>query len=171
MILEGELVRLRPATSEDLPAYVRWYTDPEFRHYVGAGVNVPAALESPPPGQINFSAETKAGRLIGLLFVTGIRTVNRNCELGEVAIGEKDCWGKGYGTEMVKLALRFCFRELGMHQAHIRTAEFNERARRCYAKIFPHQQMHRQWVWEGDRFWDEIYFDITEEEVRADEQA
>lgn len=31
MILEGERVRLRPASLDDKPAYVRWYTDPEFR--------------------------------------------------------------------------------------------------------------------------------------------
>lgn len=171
MILEGELVRLRPATAEDLPAYVRWYTDPEFRHYMGWGDDVITALSSPPPDQVNFSLETRDGRLVGFLYVTRVRTVNRNCELGYVAIGERDCWDKGYGTEMVKLALRFCFRELGMHQVHILTAEFNERARRCYEAIFPHQQRHRQWVWEEGRFWDEIYFDITEEEFDALDRA
>ncbi len=171
MILEGELVRLRPATVDDLPAYTRWFTNPEFRRYMGPSGGTLAALGSPPPDQVNFSAETKAGRLFGYLFVTRIRTVNRHCELGEVAIGEHDWWGKGYVTEMVKLALQFCFRELGMHQAHVRTAEFNERARRCYEKIFPHQQRHRQWVWEEGRFWDEIYFDITEEEFDAIDRA
>jgi len=93
--------------------------------------------------------------------------VHRQCELGLVAIGKRDCWDKGYGSEMVRLALGFCFRELNMHQVHVETAEFNERARRCYRAIFPHEQRHRQWVWEGGRFWDEIYFDITEEEFDA----
>ncbi len=171
MLLEGERLRLRPATAEDLPTYTRWYTDPEFRHYMGPPGETFAALKSPPPDQVNFSAETKDGRLIGMLFVTRIRTVSRHSELGVVAIGEHDCWDQGYGTEMVKLALRFCFRELGMHQVHIVTAEFNERARRCYEKIFPHEQRHRQWVWEEGRFWDEVYFDITEEEFDALERA
>ena len=164
MILEGELVRLRPATIDDLTAYTRWYTDPEFRRYMSQGDDVIAALTSPTAGEVYFSVETGDGRLIGLVYVTHVRTSNRNCDLGYVGIGERDCWGQGFGTEMVKLTLRFCFQELGMHLVHIRTVEFNERARRCYAAIFPHQQRHRQWVWEESRFWDEIYFDITEEE-------
>ncbi len=167
MILEGERVRLRPPTVEDLPAYVRWYTDPEFRSYMGRGYDVLEHLKSSPADQVNFSVETKEGRLIGFLFVTQIRPVQRNCDLGYVAIGERDCWDQGYGREMVRLALRFCFRELAMHQVHIRTVEYNERARRCYGALFPHQQRHRHRTWETGRFWDEIYFDITEEEFNA----
>ena len=47
---------------------------------------------------------------------------------------------------------------------HIVTQEFNERARRCYGRIFPHQQRHRRVGWQDGRLWDEMYFDITEEE-------
>ena len=164
MIIEGENVRLRLATIEDLSAYTRWYTDPEFRHYMGNGSDTLSWLQSPQSDQVNFSVEENSGRLIGFVFVTDIRTVNRHCELGQVAIGEPDARDKGYGTEIVKLALGFCFGELGMHQVHIRTAEFNERARACYAKLFPGQQVHREWVWEDGRSWDEIYFDVTEKE-------
>ena len=167
MILEGENVRLRPATIDDLPAYTRWYTDPEFRHYMGAEGELFDMLLSPRPSGANFSVEENGGRLIGLVFVTGIRTINRHCELGLVAIGEPDARDKGYGTEMLKLVLAYCFDELGMHQVQIRTAEFNERARHTYAKLFPNEQRHRECVWEDGRFWDEIYFDVTEEEWAA----
>ncbi len=165
MILEGEHVRLRPATDDDLATYTRWFTDPEFRHLMGPSGGTLEALRSTPSDQVNLSAETTDDeRLVGYVFITNIRTVNRHCELGEVAIGEPDARDKGYGTEMLKLVLAYCFDELGMHQVHVRTAEFNERARHTYAKIFPNEQRHREWVWSDDRFWDEIYFDITEQE-------
>lgn len=169
MILEGERIRLRPATRDDQSAYVRWFTDPEFRRYMGAGDDALQALASRPADQVNFSVELLDGRLIGLVMVTRVRTVNRNCELGVVAIGERDCWDKGYGTEMVKLALGYCFDELNMHQVYIRSIEYNERARRCYGRILPHEARHRegQWSWEDGRFWDQLYWDITEEEWRA----
>ncbi len=167
MILEGEHVRLRPATADDLPAYTRWFTDPEFRYYMGAEGETFDTLLSPRSNGVNFSVEEKGGRLIGFVFVTGIRTINRHCELGLVAIGEPDARDRGYGTEMLELALGYCFDGLGMHQASIRTAEFNERARHTYAKIFPHEMRHRECVWMNDRFWDEVYFDITEEEWSA----
>jgi len=167
MLLEGERVRLRPATADDLPAYTRWWTDPEFRHYMGRGDWVLAALMSSRPDQVPLSAETKEGRLIGLVVIGHVRTINRRCELTDFGIGERDCWDQGYGTEMAKLALRYCFREMGMHQVYIVTAAYNERARRCYGRIFPHGQVHRDGVWDDGRFWDEIYFDITEEEFAA----
>ncbi|MCH7699203.1 MAG: GNAT family N-acetyltransferase [Chloroflexi bacterium] len=167
MILEGEHVRLRPATAEDLPAYTRWYTDPDFRYYMGAEGETFDTLLSPRPNGANFSVEENGGRLIGFVFVTGIRTINRHCELGLVAIGEPDARDKGYGTEMLELVLGHCFDGLGMHQVSIRTAEFNERACHTYAKIFPHEMRHRECVWSDDRFWDEVYFDITEEEWAA----
>ena len=167
MILEGEHIRLRPAAKDDLAAHTRWYTDPEFRHYMGPPGKTFAALLSPPSNQVNFSVDLKDGRLIGFLCITDISTVHRQCDLGPLAIGEASQRGEGFGSEMIRLALGYCFRELGMHQVHIFTSEFNERARRCYAAIFPHEQRHRECVWEDGRFWDEIYFDITEEEFHG----
>jgi RimJ/RimL family protein N-acetyltransferase len=169
LILEGQRVRLRPATSDDLAAYTRWFTDAEFRRYMGTGVDVLRSLVSPPADQANFSVETADGRLIGLVMITNVRTVNRSCALGYVGLGEKDCWDQGLGTEIVKLALRYCFRELNMHQVFIHTAEFNERARRCYGKIFPHAARHRECEWQpaDERFYDQIFFDILEDEFGA----
>lgn len=167
MIIEGERIRLRTATADDLPAFTHWFTDTEFRRLMGLGTGTLEALVLTQANQVNFAVETKDGQLIGYVFITQIRTINRHCELGEVAIGEPDARDKGYGTEMVQLALGFCFRELGMHQVHVRTAEFNERARHVYGKLFPNETRHREWVWADDRFWDEVYFDITEEEWAA----
>lgn len=169
MILEGERIRLRTATRDDLPAYIRWHGDTEFRRYMGTGVDVFQAVVSPPWNEVVLSAETKEGRLIGLVMIGKIRNVNRNCELTDVGIGEKDCWDRGYGTEMVKLALGHCFRELGMHQVRISTAAYNERAERCYGRIFPHRAIHRDraWLWEDGRFYDQVYFDILEDEFAA----
>ena len=54
-----------------------------------------------------------------------------------------------------------------MHQVHVRMGGFNERARHTYAKTLPNEQLHREWVWSDDRFWDEVYSDITDEEWAA----
>ena len=98
MILESDRIRLRPATREDLPAYTRWHTDPEFRRSMGTGVELFQAIVSPPWDQTVFSTETKEERLIGFVMIAGVRNVTRNCELVDVGIGEKDCWDQGYGT-------------------------------------------------------------------------
>ena len=171
MLLESERVRLRPATRDDLSTYTRWYAEPEFRYYMGRGDTVRQAVVAPAANEVNFSAELKDGRLIGLVMIAQVRTVSRTCGLSDVGIGERDWWDKGYGTEIVKLALRYCFRELGMHQVHIVTADFNERARRCYGRIFPHEQRHRDGGWQDGRFWDEIYYDILAEEFDGLEGA
>lgn len=166
VILEGERVRLRPAGRDDLAAYIRWFTDADFRRYMGTGVDVFEGIVSPRWDQAVLSAETTEGRLIGFVMIGRIRNIIRNCELTDVGIGEKDSWDQGYGTEMVKLALGYCFRELGMHQVRIVTDVYNERAQRCYGRIFPHRAVHRDrvWEWQEGRFWDQIYFDILEDE-------
>ncbi len=51
-----------------------------------------------------------------------------------IAIGERDCWGKGYGTEATRLVLDYGFVALGLHNVWLWTVGPNERAIRAYAR-------------------------------------
>ncbi len=57
----------------------------------------------------------------------------RTAEFG-ILIGERDCWGKGYGTEVTRLVLDYGFAALGLHNVWLWTASPNERAIRAYAR-------------------------------------
>ena len=51
-----------------------------------------------------------------------------------ILIGEKDCWGKGYGTETALLMLDYGFTGLGLHNIMLRTDSFNERGVGAYLR-------------------------------------
>ncbi len=42
-----------------------------------------------------------------------------------------------------------------------------EFTKQMWAEEHANEQRHREWVWSDVRFWDEVYFDITEEEWAA----
>ncbi|RMG14657.1 MAG: N-acetyltransferase, partial [Planctomycetota bacterium] len=55
-------------------------------------------------------------------------------ELG-IAIGEPACWGRGYGSEALRLVLDYAFRELEVHRVQLSVFETNTRARAAYLKV------------------------------------
>ena len=49
-------------------------------------------------------------------------------------IGEKDCWGKGYGTEAKMLLLHWAFTELNLRKITSSVIAFNKRSQRYLKK-------------------------------------
>lgn len=106
IFLEGKKVILRPLNKDtDLPKAVLWMNDPEVRQFI-ARVNPLTLAEEEKwfdnlanrDSDILLAIETKKGRHIGILGLHHIDRVNRVAGHG-ISIGEKDCWGKGYGTD------------------------------------------------------------------------
>lgn len=51
-----------------------------------------------------------------------------------ILIGEKDLWGKGFGTDAVQTFVRGVFESTTLEEIFLRVDKENERARRCYVK-------------------------------------
>jgi RimJ/RimL family protein N-acetyltransferase len=77
--------------------------------------------------------ETHDGLPIGNVSFVAIEEIHRRAELG-ISIGEKDYWGRGYGTDAVRVALRFAFQVLDLRRVELITDADNERGIRCYEK-------------------------------------
>jgi RimJ/RimL family protein N-acetyltransferase len=101
---------------------------------------------------------------------TGLHQVdhtNRTAEFG-IMIGEKDCWGQGYGTETTHLMLDYGFNYLGLHNIMLRVYSFNQRGIRAYQRagfqIIGHRrEAHRL----GSQPHDVIYMDCLATEFRS----
>lgn len=52
---------------------------------------------------------------IGNIKIGGIDQIHRFGNIG-ILIGNKQMWGKGYGTEAIKLATQYAFNELDLHK-------------------------------------------------------
>jgi RimJ/RimL family protein N-acetyltransferase len=68
----------------------------------------------------------------------------RSAELG-IFIGDKAYWGKGYGSEVMRLLLAHGFGILNLNRIYLRVYENNQRAIRAYEKAgFVHEGRMRQ---------------------------
>lgn len=145
-LFRGKLVRFTLEEPETRARWeVRWQRDTEF---VRLADSDPVTLTSEKkikewsekqaeegfkPERYSFSVHTLAeDTFIGFLGVWA-NLIHREAWVG-LGIGERDFWGKGYGTDMMKLCQQYVFMELGMERLSLGLHEYNPRALRSYEK-------------------------------------
>lgn len=140
MVFSGEEVNLRPVKKSDLERLVIWSNDSEVDCFMDGAV--PRSLDESHIWleQIKkdrhvrrYAIETRNGVLIGEIALDQIAWRSGDAEL-TVRIGEKDYWGKGYGSDAVLTVLDIAFNKLGLNRIYLRVYSFNKRAIRCYEK-------------------------------------
>jgi len=140
----GELVTLGSIQRDYLPRYVEWLNDWEVRRFLAPNLPHPYTMEDE-EGWFNrqrqeqdtrlFAILTRGeGRLIGNCGLHGIDWTNRHAILG-IFIGDKNYWGKGYGTDATRALLRYAFEEANLHRLELQVFAFNTRAIRMYEKV------------------------------------
>lgn len=123
--LKSENIFLRPlSVSDDLGEYESWLNDQETTRFMGNG-KFPMSSDSLKEYILKMNASKNDFLLgiflcenekhIGNLTLEHIDWIHRKAELGLV-IGEKDCLGKGYATEVVILMLKHCFERLNLNK-------------------------------------------------------
>lgn len=119
--LRGKKISLEPARSEDAHLRQRWFSDLEVtRLYTGPGVPSVAQEEesferAARDGSVVVWRIALDGESIGQSFLYEIDWLHRRA-LSGMWIGERSHWGKGYGSEAVRLRTRFGFEELGLER-------------------------------------------------------
>ncbi len=92
---------------------------------------------------------------------------DRRAELG-IAIGDKAYWSKGYGTDAMRVLLRFGFDEMNLHRIELTVDARNERARACYRKCgFVDEARLRQHRYAGGAYHDVLWMGILRDEWEA----
>jgi len=179
-IFKGEMIRLTAEEPETIAdAEFSWQGDSEY-HRLGSDYPqvlfsakklkdeyIQKAEASDKQDRYFFSARTiENDRLIGFIgFIVDV--VHSEAMMG-LAIGERDHWGKGYGTDMMRVTLRYMFLELNLARVTLSVYEYNPRALRSYEKAgFRIEGKTRsERVFEGRRF-DAISMGILREEWEA----
>lgn len=123
--LEGEHIYLREVHPSDVNEnYYRWMNDPEVTRYLESRFypNSVEGLREYVNGKLSdhdnvfLAIVLKDGdRHIGNIKLGPINWVHRFGDIG-ILIGEKDCWGKGYATEAIRLVVDYAFRSLDLHK-------------------------------------------------------
>jgi RimJ/RimL family protein N-acetyltransferase len=148
-IIRGERVYLRPSERADVPTFVRWFTDADVVRNLATRAPMSQAaeeqwfdrmLEAQGRTAYHFVICLLADdRPIGTIGFHEIDLRNGTADFG-IAIGEKDEWGKGYGTDATRAICDFGFAELRLERIGLYVYADNDRGRRAYAKAgFVHE--------------------------------
>lgn len=173
-MLTGKNVSLRAVRRSDLPFFLKWYNDTEVLQYLIFYLPVTEMareqwLEGLPDmrDRVDFIIEVtedNSAKPIGHCTLHDISAKDQNADLG-IAIGEKDYWGKGYGTEAIQLLVNYGFKELNLHRISSRILEHNERSLRMHKKLgFREEGCRRKARFKNGQFRHEIILGILREE-------
>jgi RimJ/RimL family protein N-acetyltransferase len=82
-----------------------------------------------------------------------------------MAIGEKDYWSKGIGTEAARLIIGYGFEQLNLHRVNSTVLAFNERSIRLHRKLgFREEGRQREALFKNGTFHDLVGYGILRAE-------
>jgi len=172
--LTGERLYLRPIEAEDLPFIRQWANDPDVRRLTGEALPMSKAGADEFLERVRQDKERvwfvvvlkENDRVIGEAGLLRMFHPWRNTDLS-IIIGDKEAWGKGYGTQAILLLLDYAFGYLGFHRVSVGVVGFNERALRFYEKVgFKREGIQRDGYYYDHAFHDFVMMSILEDEFR-----
>jgi RimJ/RimL family protein N-acetyltransferase len=174
--IEGSKVVLRRHAPGNLAAFQRWYSDPQVarltRYQDGPmrrdEIERFFAARALGADSLALAVHVReSDRLIGTCALSQLDSDNGSA-LYHITIGERDAWGRGYGTEATRLMLGHAFGRLGLHRVALSVFSFNERAIRSYRSCgFVVEGRAREAIWRDGRWWDEVSMSILESDWKA----
>jgi RimJ/RimL family protein N-acetyltransferase len=176
-IFTGKFVRLSAFDPEEMSkAFARWNLNSEYFRLLNSSARpmqsaksnakwMEKEIEEMSPASYYFSIRTLAeDKLIGELGLDVVNWAGRDAFVG-LGIGEAEYWGKGYGTDVMNVLLRFAFTELNLRRVSLSVFEYNPRAIRSYEKAgFRHEGHVRNALNREGRRWDAVYMGILRAE-------
>jgi RimJ/RimL family protein N-acetyltransferase len=177
--MEGKLVRLRAYEKSDLDAVMKWVNDEEVTDLLGgemlvypvssiAEAKFIEAAAAPSDKQKTFVIETLTEpRYIGSISFNTIDWQSRHASIG-IVIGDKSLWGKGHGTDAMRVLMRLAFDKMNLHRLYLDVHDYNARAIASYEKCgFKREAVLREHHFARGKFHDTIMMGILESEYRA----
>ncbi len=174
-LFTGQLVRLAPMDAETgAEWFARWDRDTEHMrlldtdpHRLMTAKQIKAAIEKEETEsqEIQFAIRTLVeDRLIGFVALGGIIWPHGDSFVG-IGIGDRTYWGKGYGTDAMRVLLRYAFTELNLHRLSLNVFSYNRRAIRSYEKVgFVVEGRQRQPLRRDGQYHDLIFMGVLRDE-------
>jgi RimJ/RimL family protein N-acetyltransferase len=176
-IFNGKLVRL---SSEDpkvmAEAFARWNQNTEYFRMLDSDPArlwsakkmqewVEKELDSELPSHLDFAIRTLAeDDLIGFIGFELLNSTHRDAFIA-IGIGEPDHWSKGYGSDAMRVMLRYGFNELNLHRVSLTVFEQNLRGIRSYEKCgFKHEGRIRDFLLRDGQRSDMLHMGILRSE-------
>ncbi len=172
--LIGKLCYLSPRDPDDFKKLAEWLNDVETSMNMSIRI-APNEIEQKgvvegwlKAGDHGFAiVDLATDKHIGDCGLHQIDWVNRTAAFG-IIIGEKEYWGKGYGTEATRLIMDYGFNILNLESVRLQVKEFNKRGVRAYEKAgFKTIGIQRKETFFGRKALDVVNMDILAEEFES----
>lgn len=178
-LLTGQLVRLTALDAEkDVEIIARWDADAEYMRQVDSGPQRLSRAQKIREGiekqqaedsrTVEFAVRALADEnLIGFVAFDGIDWRNGDT-FAAIGIGDPAYRGQGYGTDAMRILLRYGFQELNLGRIQLNVFSYNERAIKSYLKIgFSVEGRQRGMLLRDGQRWDFIYMGVLRDEWKA----
>ena len=169
----GQKLYLRALEKSDInETYLGWINDSEVTRYMVTGI-FPSNMErleeyyqhmTTSPNHVILAIIDKASeKHIGNITLNDINWIDRRANLG-IMVGDKDLWGKGYGTEATKLMIQYAFDKLNLHKLWLGVYAFHKAAIRLYEKAgFEVEGCFKNELYRDGKYHDRIVMGMTRE--------
>ena len=142
-MINGSKVRLCDKSLANAPNDYAWKTDPELTRLDAAPLlnigfteyqlSYANELHHLPLAKYQFAILTLDGEHIGNCAYYDISKNKGEAELG-LMIGNRNYWGKGYGTDVVTTLVSYIFDKTNLKRIYLKTLKSNQRAQKCFNK-------------------------------------
>ncbi|PLS18011.1 GNAT family N-acetyltransferase [Bacillus sp. M6-12] len=167
----GDRIKLSASREEDAAIMVKWGEDTEYLRNVDTEIAFPKNKEEfeaegkAAPNVAYFRLRTiKDDQLIGFAAIHSIEWNNR-AGLLAMGIGDSSNRNKGYGSEALRLILRYAFNELNLDRVGLEVIEYNKGGIRAYEKAgFQQEGRKRSVVYRDGKRYDIIVMGVLRPE-------
>ena len=174
VFLKGKRLVLRPLLEADLPKMLKWINDPEVNQYLSVYAPkmekdeedwIERVRKSQNQGSdFVFSIQLIEGECIGNMGIHSISWKDRTATTGAL-IGEKEYWGKGYGSEAKMLLLDYAFNTLNLRKISSTVIAFNKRSEAYSLKCgYKREGVRVKQHYRNGEYWDEILLALFKED-------
>lgn len=163
----GEKVLLRAYKEEDSKLAAAYVNDAELKKLLVTNIPFPTTAWEEEEwvksqkyhdnGQYNFAIEDiETHTYIGGCGIQEVNWISRVATVG-IMIGNKEFWGKGYGTDAMKVLVKFLFEEMNVNKVKLETFSFNERAIKSYEKSgFKTEGILKEEIFKAGKYYDVV---------------
>lgn len=170
----GKKTKLREYRIDDVETVLKYINDPEIKHLMHNDVPYLLTLQdemkwfegrSAKKDTYSFAIETlEDGKYIGGCGINTLDWKNSVACVG-IFIGDKDYWGKGYGSDAMTTLIKFIFNQMNINKINLYVYDFNKRAIKSYEKCgFQIEGVLRQEVFKNGQYHDDIVMGILRDE-------
>ncbi|MBN1963745.1 MAG: GNAT family N-acetyltransferase [Anaerolineae bacterium] len=176
-LLRGSKTRLAALADDDFAVLTAWHEDAGFNRLFDTRPASPMRSDEvkdfygemlKSKNDYVFAVRPLEGEsLLGVMMIDGIQWAHRAAGMA-YAIGAPANRGQGYGTDAVRLGLRFAFNELNLYRLTVTVFSYNAASLALAKKLgFTHEGTWREFFQRDGQRWDMLFFGLLRPEWEA----